>query len=274
LNQDDVFVLDAGKKIYIWEGSNSQASEKFAATAAAETIEDQRAPVAEATHEIDDAFWEALGGEGDIAEHGNFAPEPTAGEGVLYKLTSGGDGEPLKMKEVAHGDFGKSQLDSTAVMMVDTGLEIFVWIGKEADNAERRNSMTTAMEFLRVNARPNNIPMTIFKEGKAIKNKTWKSIFKSGPKTVEPAAPPPEAAKAAEPAKAPEIDEVKPGDLVLPLASLTDAEAWKSKGVDPSRREMYLSDADFMETFGMSKAEFDKMPKWKQTVQKQEKKLF
>lgn len=34
--------------------------------------------------------------------------------------------------------------------------------------------------------------------------------------------------------------------------------------MDPARREMYLSEADFAAVFGMPMAEFQKQPKWKQ----------
>lgn len=45
-------------------------------------------------------------------------------------------------------------------------------------------------------------------------------------------------------------------------------------GVDPSCREQYLDDTDFMEVFGMSKADFATQPKWKQVSAKKAKELF
>lgn len=44
--------------------------------------------------------------------------------------------------------------------------------------------------------------------------------------------------------------------------------------MDPSCREQYLSDAEFKEVFGMSKAEFAGQPKWKQVSSKKAKELF
>lgn len=43
------------------------------------------------------------------------------------------------------------------------------------------------------------------------------------------------------------------------------------QGVDPARREFYLSDSDFQDIFGKSKEEFYSMAKWKQ--QREKKKL-
>jgi len=44
--------------------------------------------------------------------------------------------------------------------------------------------------------------------------------------------------------------------------------------VDPSRRELYLSDSDFQAVFGCLPADFLKLPKWKQQNAKKEKGLF
>ncbi|CAN0502590.1 unnamed protein product [Discosporangium mesarthrocarpum] len=46
------------------------------------------------------------------------------------------------------------------------------------------------------------------------------------------------------------------------------------EGVDPSCREQYLSDEEFYEVFGMTKADFAAQPKWKQQSQKKSKGLF
>ncbi|XP_029444229.1 villin-like protein [Rhinatrema bivittatum] len=45
-------------------------------------------------------------------------------------------------------------------------------------------------------------------------------------------------------------------------------------GVDPTKKEMYLSDADFLHILKMSKADFYKLPKWKQQNMKKETGLF
>mmetsp|Transcript_96 Transcript_96/g.162 ORF Transcript_96/g.162 Transcript_96/m.162 type:complete len:545 (+) Transcript_96:55-1689(+) len=60
----------------------------------------------------------------------------------------------------------------------------------------------------------------------------------------------------------------------LSLEDLRDANVWKLKGVDPSKREEYLSDDAFKAVFGMSKEEFTKLPKWKRDKLKKEHKLF
>ena len=44
--------------------------------------------------------------------------------------------------------------------------------------------------------------------------------------------------------------------------------------VDPSKREEYLGDGDFMKVFGMTKLEFVKLPTWKKNELKKKAKLF
>ncbi|NXD39893.1 VILI protein, partial [Copsychus sechellarum] len=46
------------------------------------------------------------------------------------------------------------------------------------------------------------------------------------------------------------------------------------EGVDPTKKECYLSDADFHDIFGKSKDEFYQMPKWKQQNEKKQFGLF
>uniref|UniRef100_A0A7N4P311 Villin like n=1 Tax=Sarcophilus harrisii TaxID=9305 RepID=A0A7N4P311_SARHA len=46
------------------------------------------------------------------------------------------------------------------------------------------------------------------------------------------------------------------------------------EGVDPSRKEFYLSDSDFQDLFGKSKDEFYRMAKWKQQSEKKQHGLF
>ena len=44
--------------------------------------------------------------------------------------------------------------------------------------------------------------------------------------------------------------------------------------IDPTRRELYLSDEDFRQYFSITKDEFLAQPKWKQVSQKKRHRLF
>ena len=62
-----------------------------------------------------------------------------------------------------------------------------------------------------------------------------------------------------------------------PEENVFDLEVLKTsfpEGVDPTRKEQYLSDAAFQEAFKMTKDEFSKLKKWKQQNLRKEKGLF
>lgn len=58
------------------------------------------------------------------------------------------------------------------------------------------------------------------------------------------------------------------------LAQLQDLTVCKELHVDIDKRENRLSDEDFVEAFGMTRQEFQKMPKWKQNDKKKALMLF
>eukprot|EP00958_Prasinococcus_capsulatus_P004860 scaffold447_cov384-Prasinococcus_capsulatus_cf.AAC.4 len=68
LNHGDAFVLDAGDNVYTWFGDNCSPFEKAKATEIASGVVDSRAGKSAKKHEVDDLFWQLLGGEGDIAD--------------------------------------------------------------------------------------------------------------------------------------------------------------------------------------------------------------
>lgn len=65
-----------------------------------------------------------------------------------------------------------------------------------------------------------------------------------------------------------------PAEKKYPYEDLKAPLAERPADVDPSRRELYLSDADFEVVFGMGPEAFLKQPRWKQQNAKKEKQLF
>jgi hypothetical protein len=59
-----------------------------------------------------------------------------------------------------------------------------------------------------------------------------------------------------------------------PSFTLEELQAGVPDGVDPLKKETFLSDADFQTHFGMDKAAFAKMPGWKAKGVKTKLKLF
>jgi len=56
--------------------------------------------------------------------------------------------------------------------------------------------------------------------------------------------------------------------------SYEDLKSGKAENIDPSRKEIYLSDEEFQKLFNTTKAEFEKQPKWKRAQAKKKVGLF
>lgn len=179
LNHGDCFILDAGSKIYVWKGDECSPFEKQMANMAAETMESSRDGRSEVTQEIDAAFWEALGGEGDItsaADAENVLPTPIDnGEGILYQL-SDADGS-LGMAEVGRGELTTSMLNGDDVFLCDSGPAVMIWIGANASPKESAAAMDTANKYLLQASKPLTTEVTVLKEGHTQSCKRFNEIF-------------------------------------------------------------------------------------------------
>jgi len=61
---------------------------------------------------------------------------------------------------------------------------------------------------------------------------------------------------------------------IMSLQDLQNPRTWRPKGVDPYTREFHLADEEFQQTFGMSKDDWAKVPKWKKDAAKKKIDLF
>lgn len=175
LNHSDCFVLDLGKRIYSWQGDTASPFEKAKCATVAANMSSKRAGKANHIKDQDDDFWAALGGEGEIAAEGGESVMDDIGEGILFKLSD--ETGSLKVNEVARGDLKRAMLSSEDVFLVDTGLEIFVWVGLASSDKEQMNAFQTADNYLSDSGRPMHTPVHLYREGQVIKNEIWQTIF-------------------------------------------------------------------------------------------------
>eukprot|EP00931_Biecheleriopsis_adriatica_P064614 TRINITY_DN39368_c0_g1_i1.p1 TRINITY_DN39368_c0_g1~~TRINITY_DN39368_c0_g1_i1.p1 ORF type:complete len:307 (-),score=82.10 TRINITY_DN39368_c0_g1_i1:103-1023(-) len=92
-----------------------------------------------------------------------------------------------------------------------------------------------------------------------------------------PAAPPAAAAAATPaPATSEPVQAATTEDMAgcYTLEQLTDKRVWEKLDVVATERETYLPESVFSELFGMSKADFAKLPKWKKENAKKKHGLF
>jgi len=178
MNEGDCFVLDAGSLIYVYYGPEASPFEKYEANLMAERIEGKRLGHAKAVRELDDHFWELLGGRGPIppaSAGSDRIPPPDLQDGVLYKFHDTTAG--LHMDEVGRRKLSRDMLDTNHVMLLDHVSELFIWVGKNAAGVERTNAFRTAYEYLKANDSDLSTPIHMYKEENKISNKVWNAIF-------------------------------------------------------------------------------------------------
>lgn len=176
LNSGDVFVLDANKTIFQWNGSKASRMEKAKALDLTVRLRDERMNrlkahivLVEDGQEEDD-FWTALGGKGAIASADEGGDDETfekasVDEVKLY-LVEGSDGAFSKTPVDTQGKaLHRDMLKSESTFIVDSQTEIFVWTGRQSPIAVREQALSIASSFLKDNGRPNWTPITRVSEG-------------------------------------------------------------------------------------------------------------
>jgi len=172
LNSGDVFVLDGGLKIYQWNGSKSGPQEKMKGAQLCRALCDERrgAPKISVFEEYSKdlaEFWTALGGSGPVqsAEAGGDDLEhELKTEKKLFRL-SDATGK-LEFTEVGKGPaIKRNMLDPNDVFILDTGAEVFAWIGKGASVQEKKKAMSFAQDYLVKYNRPMFMPIARILQG-------------------------------------------------------------------------------------------------------------
>ncbi|KAG5880800.1 hypothetical protein JTB14_030818 [Gonioctena quinquepunctata] len=162
MNNGDCFILDVGRDIYVYVGSKARRVEKLKAINAANQIRDQdhagKAKVTivdEFSPESDFIhFFEALGEgskddipaetTGDDDQHFESTEENLV---TLYRVSD--KTGSVQITPVAQKPLEATLLDASDCFILDTTDAIlFVWIGKQCDDREKREAMRKADEFL------------------------------------------------------------------------------------------------------------------------------
>lgn len=117
-------------------------------------------------------FWDYLG-DGTIGEDMEddegvleFEPLLFRVDGDLSKeLELKATGQPIQKMSKECTCFQKSLLDEDDVFLIDSGWEIYVWIGKGADRFEKIAAMTAADRYSKKEGRTLELPVHIVKSG-------------------------------------------------------------------------------------------------------------
>jgi len=160
LNSDDVFILDNGLELIQWNGKNSNAGEKTKGGAILRAIQEERNfktsdPIILDEGDSNPNFWKLLGGQGEIT--GKSTGRGLPREKALFKLSDATGN--LKFTEIARGNIKRDQLKSEDVFIIDTGKEIFAWVGSKASATEKRNALIYAEDYIEKYKLPRHTPI-------------------------------------------------------------------------------------------------------------------
>jgi len=147
LNPNDVFILDMGLRIIQWNGEGASGMEKAKAAQFVQELESERN--GRATSEVVDAgtdacpdFHDALTEEDELDEDESDGAEIKE----LYRV-SDASGE-LVFDKVKESEVTMSDFASNDVFILDTGKTCYVWVGKDASEAEKKNGFCYAQKHL------------------------------------------------------------------------------------------------------------------------------
>lgn len=176
LNSGDSFILYGGKaKVWCWHGKHAKPLEKAHSNQWAEkmcTLGTVATMDQGQDDEMESDFWDLLG-SGTIGEDMNDDEGVTQCSPQLFRVDGDASkdmeliatGVPTQRSSRYSGCFKRCDLKDGDVFLVDTGWEIFVWIGKDANRDEKLAAMTAADRYTKLDPRTLELPVHIIKSG-------------------------------------------------------------------------------------------------------------
>ncbi|XP_039027982.1 villin-2-like [Hibiscus syriacus] len=184
LNHDDVFILDSQKKIYQFNGANSNIQERAKALEVIQFLKEKYHDGVCGVAIVDDGkldtesdsgeFWVLFGGFAPIGKKVSHEDDviPEATPAKLYSITDG------KVTPI-DGKLSKSLLENNKSYLLDCGSEVFVWVGRVTQLEERKAANQATEGFIASNNRPKSTRLTRLTQG--YETNSFKSHFDSWP---------------------------------------------------------------------------------------------
>uniref|UniRef100_A0A671N249 Advillin-like n=1 Tax=Sinocyclocheilus anshuiensis TaxID=1608454 RepID=A0A671N249_9TELE len=163
LNSNDVFLLKSQNGIYLWYGKGSSGDERAMAKEVASFIGRGSSEEIMAEGQEPNEFWEILGGKGPYASDRRLQQVTLDHQPRLFEC-SNKTGQFIATEVT---QFTQDDLREDDVMLLDTWDQVFLWIGTEANEVERKESVTTCQEYLRTHpgSRDPDTPVIMVKQG-------------------------------------------------------------------------------------------------------------
>jgi len=271
LNSGDVFVLLTPNTMYVWEGKAANENERECGQSIAKLLQGKRSLKTVKEGSEDNGFWSPLGGKAPYASEG-FQYETERPPRLFIMSNASG---VFVIEEIFN--FSQDDLDPDDVFLLDTYTQVFVWVGDRSTEVEKALSFETAIKYVNEVGDGRSSDTSILKIIAGREPLLFTSHFHGWDPVKASQKEDPVKAKLRSmattgPSDVREEAKVYSSDQKYPL------EVLKKKplpaGVDAALLERYLNDADFPKAFGISKAEFDKMPDWKRVQKKKQVGLF
>nr|XP_056712977.1 scinderin isoform X2 [Euleptes europaea] len=163
LNSNDVFVLKLPQNSgYTWVGKGASKEEEKGAQYVANVLRCRTSRIEEGQEPGE--FWSALGGKKAYQTSARLLTESEDHPPRLYGC-SNKTGRFI-IEEVP-GEFTQDDLAEDDVMLFDTWDQVFVWIGKDANETERTESIKSAKRYIDTDpsGRDKGTPIVIVKQG-------------------------------------------------------------------------------------------------------------
>ncbi|XP_063051604.1 gelsolin b [Engraulis encrasicolus] len=162
LNSNDAFVLLSSSSSVLWAGHGCSDVEKGGATQLSEILGVELSEVAEGDEEDD--FWDALGGKAEYRTSARLKNKMDVHPPRLFAC-SNKTGQFL-IEEIP-GEMTQEDLAPDDVMILDTWDQVFVWVGNEANDEEKKEAMTSASRYIETDPsnRDRRTPVVKIKQG-------------------------------------------------------------------------------------------------------------
>ena len=180
LNIGDVFILDSGLKVFIWNGPEANKYEKVKGLDVANSIRnDERGGRAELIYLDDDPdceeFWTPLGGKITVTDKGedDDVADNQAAQ-VLKKFFKMVDHSFSEEIPLVNGRFDRKALESNHVYFIQSH-KCYIWIGKTASANDKKEAMMSAVNLIKSSGLPANTAIQRVSEG--VESSAFKGEF-------------------------------------------------------------------------------------------------
>jgi len=289
LNSGDCFVLMTPSTIYAWTGGGANAAEGATASGIAEWLKGPRAVEAIAEGSEPEGFWAALGGKGEYPSERVLAEGSR--EPMLFSCSNSTG--TLALEPIF--DFAQSDLEDGDVFLLDSFTTIWVWVGSEANEVEKKGAAEAATAYIAANGYDASTSVVTVKSGAeppiftchflgwdASQKRAFvdpyeaklQAALAANPVDISEPEPPPSQPVGAAALKSTSFSEPAGGEYAFNYEELKKPADQLPSGVDPTKREAYLSDADFEKVLGSPRGVFNILKPWKQNQLKKAAGLF